>query len=123
MTQHKICEELWVGDDQYNSDDYEFIIDLRGWDAEKTFRWETFDEIDRDVELVGSRVKLGKTLVHCHGGIDRSPFICAMHLHVNENMHPHEAYGLVKSCRPQTLIHYEWMYPYLEYLGFRMMAD
>jgi len=31
MTQNQIAKDLWVGDDQYNGEDYDCIIDLREW--------------------------------------------------------------------------------------------
>jgi len=59
----------------------------------------------------------GKTLVHGHGGMDRSPFVVAMYLHVHHNKNPFEAYCIVELRRKQTIVHGEWVWPYVEYLG------
>ena len=117
MTENQIVKGLWVGDDQYNGEDYDCIIDLRDWDAERTFAEEDYQYIDGIIEDIKIGLTYGKTLVHCHGGMDRSPFIVAMYLHVHHNMPPLEAYDLVQKRRKQTIIHGEWVLPYVEYLG------
>jgi len=54
--------------------------------------------------------KKKKVMIHCQGGIDRSPFIAALYLvHRKENpMNEEDAYELVKQKRPQTFKHLEW---------------
>ena len=117
MTQNQIAKDLWVGDDQYNGEDYDCIIDLRDWDAERTFAEEDYQYIDGIINDIKIGLTHGKTLVHCHGGMDRSPFVVAMYLHVYHSRHPFDAYESVKKRRPQTIIHGEWVWPYVKYLG------
>lgn len=117
MTQHQITHNLWVGDDQYNGEDYEYIIDLRCWDAERTFAEKDYQYIDGVLLDVHQFRQAGKTLVHCHAGIDRSPFVVAMYLHVYNNTPPLEAYDAVQKRRKQTILHGEWVWPYVKYLG------
>jgi len=117
MTQNQISENLWVGDDQYNGEDYEYIVDLRDWNAERTFAEEDYQFIDGVLLDIHQFRQAGKTLVHCHGGMDRSPFICAMYLHVYHNKDPLEAYRIVELRRKQTIVHGEWVWPYVKYLG------
>ncbi len=117
MTQNQIAQGLWVGDDQYNGEDYDCIINLRGWNAEKTFAEENYKFIDGVILDVKIGLDLGKTLVHCHAGMDKSPFIVAMYLHVHHNLPPLEAYDAVQKRRKKTIMHSEWVFPYVEYLG------
>ena len=117
MTQHQIAKDLWVGDDQYNGEDYDCVIDLREWDAERTFAEEDYQYIDGIIEDIKIGLTQGKTLVHCHAGIDRSPFVVAMFLHFHQNIPPLEAYDAVQKRRKETIVHGEWVFPYVEYLG------
>lgn len=118
MTQNQIAKGLWVGDDKFNGEDWTHIIDLRGWDAEKTFAEKDYEYIDGILETLRLFMEdAGKILVHCHGGMDKSPFIVAMYLHVHHNLPPLEAYDAVQKRRTQTIIHGEWVFPYVEYLG------
>ena len=118
MTQNQIVKGLWVGDDQYTDEDWTHIIDLRDWDAERTFAEEDFQYIDGILETLRLLMEdAGKILVHCHGGMDRSPFIVAVYLHVHHNLGPLEAYDAVQKRRKQTIMHGEWLQPYCEYLG------
>ncbi len=117
MTQHQIALNLWVGDDQYNGEDYDYVIDLRDWYAEKTFVEKDYQYIDGVVEDIKIGLTHGRTLIHCHAGIDRSPFAVAMYLHVHHGKAPFEAYDIVQKRRKQTIVHGEWVFPYVEYLG------
>lgn len=117
MTQNQIAKSLWVGDDQYVDEDWIHIIDLREWDAERTFAEKDYEYIDGILYTLNLFLQdSGKVLVHCHGGMDRSPFICAMYLHIYHSILPREAYEAVKKRRPQTIIHDEWLLPYLKHL-------
>ena len=117
MTQNQIAKSLWVGDDKFNASDYDCIIDLREWNAEKTFAEEDYQYIDGIIENIKIGLTHGKTLVHCHAGMDKSPFVVAMYLHVHHNKDPFEAYSIVELRRKQTIMHGEWLQPYCEYLG------
>lgn len=50
-----------------------------------------------------------KTLIHCHGGIDRAPFIAMLYIFLTWTHDIPEAYKLVREKRPQTIEHWEWV--------------
>ena len=119
MTQNEVIGNLFVGDDlYYDAEDYDFIMDLREWDAERTFIEEDYAYIAGmiySLSLFHEPHTGGKILVHCHGGMDRSPFVVAMYLHEYKDMEPMEAYELVKRRRPQTIIHDDWVRAYTNF--------
>lgn len=116
LTQNEVIRNLFVGDDFYNEEDFGFVIDLREWDAERTFIEKDYQYIAGIIytlsHFMEDRVKV---LVHCHGGMDRSPFVVAMYLHEYKDMDPMEAYELVKRRRPQTIIHDDWARAYVNF--------
>ena len=58
--------------------------------------------------LAGARV-----LVNCNAGMERSPLAVAWYLYRKRLMEFQAAYELVKSQRPQTVFHNEWVKPFL----------
>jgi dual specificity MAP kinase phosphatase len=48
-----------------------------------------------------------RVLIHCRGGISRTPFIAIAYLIHSMNMILIDAFNLVKNCRPQIHIHEE----------------
>lgn len=50
-----------------------------------------------------------KVLVHCIGGIDRSPFIVATIIAKQNDIQLSKAYEIVKKARPIIHEHYEWL--------------
>lgn len=50
-----------------------------------------------------------KILLHCHGGIDRAPFIAMMYVHRCFDLTHADAYQWVKKQRPQTMEHWDWV--------------
>ena len=54
------------------------------------------------------------TLVYCHAGMDRSPFMIACFIHKELGFSIEHAYKIVKEGRPQTIIHDDWMRFYKE---------
>ena len=115
MTQNEIIRNLFVGDDLHNEEEFNVVIDLREWDAEKTFMDGDYQHIADIVRTMNNFISEGKILVHCHGGMDRSPFVVALYLHVYKKIPPIEAYELVKKRRPETIIHDDWMSKYLQW--------
>ena len=114
MTQNEVIRNLYVGDDFYNDEDYDQIVDLREWDAERTFIEQDYQYIAGIIYTISVlHTEDDKVLVHCHGGMDRSPFIVAMYLHEHKDMEPMEAYEFVKSKRKETFIHDDWMRAYI----------
>ena len=119
MTQNEVIRNLFVGDDFYNEEEFNLVIDLREWDAERTFIEKDYQYIDGIIYTISqlhAPYSGGKVLVHCHGGMDRSPFMVALYLHVYKKMTPIEAYELVKKRRPETIIHDDWMNKYLQWV-------
>lgn len=113
MTQNEVIRNLFVGDDCFNEEEFGFVVDLREWDAERTFIERDYQYIAGIIYTISSFMEdRRKVLVHCHGGMDRSPFVVAMYLHEHKGMDPMEAYELVKRRRPQTIIHDDWMRAY-----------
>jgi len=112
----KITDTLYLGDlrDSHNFSfpmiPVQSIIDLTGWyieedieNKEDTTLWKVYRM------LANNNLYKIPTLVHCHAGIDRSPFIVAWFLHKHMGMTPDDAYNLVKQRHPQTIIHDDWM--------------
>ena len=60
---------------------------------------------EKELESNGNKI-----LFHCQAGIDRSPFI-AMYYHWCYGARPSlmNHYNIVKSARPQTVIHDDWV--------------
>jgi hypothetical protein len=50
-----------------------------------------------------------KVLVYCRHGKDRSPFLAMVYLSKKHGMPCEEAYQLVRSKRPRTVYHREWV--------------
>lgn len=64
------------------------------------------NKIVNDIEKKNSR---GNTLVHCTGGIDRSPFIVMCWLVLKHEYSVEDAYDLIIDKRPIAMRHYEWV--------------
>jgi len=118
----KIRENLYLGDDSSSmyfdsSGTPAMLIDLRGWkfDMENSVNWDSIPiedwyEVISFVEIIKTSINSGfPTLVFCHGGIDKSPFVVACYLHLEEHMNAKDAYKEVKELHPQTIIHDDWM--------------
>jgi len=112
----KILDNLYLGDlrDSHNFSfpmiPVQSIIDLTGWHIENDIKngddstlWKVH------TMLAYSHQYKIPTLVHCHAGMDRSPFMVAWFLHDYMGMTPEEAYNLVKEKHPQTIVHDDWM--------------
>jgi len=113
----KIRENLYVGDDsagvyfESDKDTPVIIIDISHWrfDLDKFYERDR-GEINDILSVIRRSVRKGyPTLVHCHGGIDRSPFIIACYLAVEERRCGYESYQEVKRLHPPTIIHDDWM--------------
>ncbi len=55
-----------------------------------------------------SKLKV-KVLVFCRHGKDRSPFLVALYYSKKHEMSIDEAYQLIRSKRPRTVFHPEWV--------------
>jgi len=85
----------------------DYALDVRHLFGEDFMpRWPDAMDFARGVALLlheGYRVAL-----YCYGGVDRSPFIAALVLHLWLNQPLSEAYGAVLERRPQAFRHPEW---------------
>lgn len=50
-----------------------------------------------------------KILLHCHGGMDRSPFVAMLYYKLKHGCDFEEAYNHIQKVRPQTIVHYDWV--------------
>ena len=119
---NEIIENLYLGD-QNDSTRFYFpfepihtIIDLSGWDAEKDLEKGRFWVVQNAIQLIAtSLLDDHPTLVCCHAGIDRSPFVVACYLYEMDGMEQFEAYNYVREKRSQVIIHDDWMRSYSEF--------
>jgi len=72
--------------------------------------WDAVMRILRETgKLIVSATLKNRILLHCLGGMDRSPFLAAIYLHLKHNISLNRAYSIVESKRPQTIVHYDWV--------------
>lgn len=50
-----------------------------------------------------------KVLIHCHGGMDRSPFVAMLYYKLKHGCDFEEAYNHIQKVRLQTIVHYNWV--------------
>ena len=85
------------------------FLDLRELHIDKKLDKEATHQVeDAIIELNYLLQNGNKVLVHCHAGMDRSPFVVAYYLHTYVDMGFSDAYDLVKWKRPQTIQHWDW---------------
>jgi len=58
-----------------------------------------------------------RILLHCLGGIDRSPFLAAIYFHLKYNVSLNRAYRMISERRPETFEHPEWVKAFQELDG------
>lgn len=128
----RIKENLYLGDEnaprllsEVEPDKATLILDLREWkfDLEPMCYDSQRKEIQGFVTIILNALDANvPTLVHCHGGIDRSPFIVACVLFIENFLETHHKddyprfysdamgfYELVKDKHTSTFIHDDWM--------------
>ncbi len=90
----------------------DLIIDSRAlFTKPSNFRNEPNSErVIRAAEILLELSKLKvKVLVFCRHGKDRSPFIVALYYSKKHEVSIDEAYKLIRSKRPRTVFHPEWV--------------
>jgi len=116
----KIRNYLYLGDETSSITGLKtasVVIDLRGWQFDlepmnsDDDRWYIYDLLNIITSCVDKEIPV---LVHCHGGIDRSPFLIACWLWFDyycqdKDISGLECYDEVKALRPSTFIHDDWM--------------
>ena len=65
--------------------------------------------VDATIALTRRGVKV---YLHCHGGVDRSPFVAAIFMHREYGMDLMTAYELIQMRRTEVRIHDEWVREY-----------
>ena len=115
----KITPNLFVGDitlQDFGGEelDLDHIFDVRNvFNEEFNPIWPNAYEFAKEIaELIRQGKKVA---LHCYGGIDRSPFIASLVLHILLNRPLDETYEAVLKQRPQAFRHYEWERSYYEW--------
>ena len=91
------------------------IIDVRLHFAEYTPKGEMLSDMN-PLESIWDFANLilhisetEKVLIHCHGGIDRSPFVAMLYYKLKHGCDFEEAYNHIQKIRPQCIVHHEWV--------------
>lgn len=113
---NEIIENLYIGDSQDSGDfwitqkNLYVTFNLEGWKIDENgLCAEDVFFLCHLAELIEDARTLAPVLVHCHAGIDRSPFAVACYFVTEHGFEWLAAYEFVKSKRPQTVIHDDWM--------------
>ncbi len=68
------------------------------------------ENIDLVSSIIQNHIMAGeKVLVHCMGGMERSPLAVTWYLHKNAGVHLNDAFDFVKTKRPQALNRIQWL--------------
>jgi len=90
----------------------DLIIDSRALFTKST-NLKNEPNLDRIVRAAEMMVELSKlkvrVLVFCKHGKDRSPFLAMIYYSKRYDVHIDEAYQLIRSKRPKTVYHPEWV--------------
>ena len=113
---NKILENLYIGESEDSNDfgitqeKLYITFNLEGWkiDVEGLTGEDVFF-LCHLAELIEEARTMAPVLIHCHAGIDRSPFAVACYLVIEHGFEWTDAYEFVKEKRPQTIIHDDWM--------------
>jgi len=123
MSYNWVDERLAVGDihvgrftvrQQMQKENVDHVMDIRLYftqEREKDLEGEMPTEklisaIYRVCQLMADD---NRVIVHCYGGIDRSPFFAAATIAIYNNVDIDIAYERVQTRRPQTIYHPEWI--------------
>ena len=132
MTANEIIKNVWVGDiDDARKWDANKICVLESYprdylqrknsllipilsDKHEHLEDEDAEVIMENIELVSSiiqnHIMAGeKVLVHCLGGMERSPLAVTWYLHKNAGVGLNDAFDFVKKKRPQALNRIQWL--------------
>lgn len=110
-----IWGNIYIGDDRDASSfklrkNFNGLLDLRGLHIDLKLDCEAMYQVLHAVSHLSRFHRNGKVLCFCHAGMDRSPFVVALWLHLTQGYNFGVAYDFVKDRRPQTVQHFEW-YP------------
>jgi len=111
-----IDDRLAVGDltdttmrDALKHEGIEFVIDVRVHFDHVTNNMTPMPSIWKFANDLLDLTEKSKVMIHCHGGIDRSPFVAMLYYKLKHGCDYNEAYKVVCKQRPQTIIHDEWI--------------
>ena len=116
----EIIKNLFVGDEKDSIDFWysqqpHVTINLTGWNIDLELKRENLKTGDKVLPIIKAAFDNDiPTLVYCHAGMDRSPFMIACFIHKELGFSIEHAYKIVKEGRPQTIIHDDWMRFYKE---------
>ena len=115
----KIRDYLYLGDQNsvVMKSSTKVTLDLRDWGFDldpmnsDDDRWYIYDLLNIITSCVDKEIPI---LVHCHAGMDRSPFVIACWIWFDyfcqdKDISGLECYNEVKDLHPQTIIHDDWM--------------
>lgn len=117
----QINDNLWTGgclDGVQLPEDFDYVVSLYPWGkwgiGENTQRieWEMFDSVEQALDAVDERAEtvntlraMGKTLVHCQAGLNRSGIITARALMLGpEKLTAREAIDLLREKRSELVL-------------------
>ena len=90
-----------------------FIIDIRSTFVGSVALGGAIPDVSKIEQLVrGLRLLTSegyKVLIHCHVGIDRSPFVAMLYIAYKYNLSTDLAYTWIKEKRPEIIEHWEWV--------------
>lgn len=132
MTANEIIKNVWVGDiDDARKWDGNKICVLESYprdylqrknsllipilsDKHEHLEDEDAEVMMENIELVSSIIQNHimsgeKVLVHCLGGMERSPLAVTWYLHKNAGVGLNDAFDFVKKKRPQALNRIQWL--------------
>lgn len=132
MTANEIIKNVWVGDiDDARKWDGNKICVLESYprdylqrknsllipilsDKHEHLEDEDAEVMMENIELVSSIIQNHimsgeKVLVHCLGGMERSPLAVTWYLHKNAGIGLNDAFDYVKKKRPQALNRIQWL--------------
>lgn len=97
--------------DDLRNQKVEFVIDVRVHFKPKTLLGEEYPlstiwKFANDLLILSEKSKI---VVHCIGGMDRSPFVAMLYYKLKHGCDYAEAYDHVKKARPQCIEHWEWV--------------
>jgi protein-tyrosine phosphatase len=112
-----VDENLAIGDitdvtlrDALREQGIEFIVDVRvHFHSAGLLDMAPLPSVWKFAQDILDLSEKGKVLVHCHGGIDRSPFVAMLYYKLKHGCDFEEAYNHVQKVRPQCICHDEWV--------------
>ncbi len=132
MTANEIIKNVWVGDiddarkwegnkicvlekypEDYTQREHSLLIPILSHEhhhLEDENAEVMMENIDLVSSVIQNHIMAGeKVLVHCAGGIERSPLAVTWYLHKNAGVPLTDAFDYVKKKRPQALNRIQWL--------------